>query len=468
MNVRQFITASRRGKIDLEKFYSNLFKEIEKIEKKFRPMAAISKPVPGQLEQASKKAKHSKLAGLPVSAKDCICVKGVQSAAGSRILEGYIPPFDATAVSRVRDEGGLIIGKTNQDEFGFGTFSVNSGFGVPRNPLDRARSAGGSSGGAAALVAALDLPHIALAESTGGSISCPASFCGVVGLTPTYGRVSRYGLIDYANSMDKIGPVARNVWDAALMLSVIAGHDPKDSTSLYKKQEEYERCLKQGPSGISIGIPKEYFGEGIDDAVEKQVWNAIKKLESLGANYSEISLPKTDYALPAYYIIACAEASTNLAKLCGMRYGPGVPLSGNFNEYFSKVRTKYFGGEAKRRILLGTYARMAGYRDQYYLRAMKVRTLITNEFKQAFKRFDVLAAPTMPVIAPRFSEISKLTPLENYMMDVLTVAPNLAGIPMISVPCGNVHGMPVGLHVMGDHLQEGKVLGAAEALEEAK
>ncbi len=461
MDVKKFISAAKRGKIDLERFYSHLFRELEKLDKKFRVFTTFMKPESAQL----KSIKKTGLAGLPVSVKDCICVKGMQSAAGSRILEGYKPPFDATTVSKIKEQNGFVIGKTNQDEFGFGTFSTNSGFGVPKNPHNTSRCAGGSSGGAAALTAALDFPHIALAESTGGSISCPASFCGVVGLTPTYGMVSRYGLIDYANSLDKIGAMGKSVEDASLILSIIAGHDPRDSTSINRKSQNYKNYLKKGAEKMKIGVPKEYFGSGVDDVVAKQVWKGIKKLESLGASYKEVSLPMTRHAVSTYYIIACAEASTNLAKFCGMRYGPTEPLQGSFSEYFSKVRTRYFGEEAKRRILLGTYARMAGYRDQYYLRAMKVRTLIINEFRRAFEGFDVLVAPTMPVVAPRFSEIEKLSPEEAYMMDILTVAPNLAGIPMVSVPCGTAHGMPVGLHIMADHLQECKILRAAWALE---
>jgi aspartyl-tRNA(Asn)/glutamyl-tRNA(Gln) amidotransferase subunit A len=413
--------------------------------------------------------------------KDCICVKGVQSAAGSRILEGYEPPFDATAVARIREAGGILIGKTSQDEFGFGTFSVNSGFRIPKNPHDPCRSCGGSSGGAAGLAAALpdSIRHMALAESTGGSISCPASFCGVAGLTPTYGLVSRYGLIDYASSLDKIGAIAKSVRDAALMLSVIAGHDPRDQTSINKKPENYLKYSGRPVKGMRIGMPKEYFGKGVDKEVADSVRNAIKRLEGLGARCSETSLPYTKYALPAYYIIATAEASTNLAKFCGMRYGASEPVGspgresgasagGHFNEYFSKVRTKYFGEEAKRRILLGTYARMAGYRDQYYLKAMKARTLVIEEFKKAFRGFDLLAAPTMPCIAPKFSEIGRMSPVQQYMMDMLTVAPNLAGIPQLSVPCGAVKGMPVGLHLMAGHLQEGKLITAGSALEGKK
>lgn len=451
ISVRNFLA----GSPDLGDFYARFFQELERVNRKYNLLVKVSRN-PGN--------RKGKLKGLPVSAKDCICVKGLQSAAGSKILEGYTPPFSATCIERAQKEGGNIIGKTQQDEFGFGTFSANSGFGVPKNPLDPTRSCGGSSGGAAGLVAALDFPHIALAESTGGSISCPASFCGVVGLTPTYGLVSRYGLIDYANSLDKIGVMGRSVWDTALMLSVIAGHDERDSTSLKQKPMDYTRGLDQGIRGIKIGIPREYL-QGIDPGVEKAFRDGIERLESLGARCQEMSLPNTRYALSSYYMIATAEASTNLAKFCGMRYGASLPLKGNFNEYFSRVRSKYFGQEAKRRVLLGTYARMAGYRDQYYLKAMRVRTLIIREFKKAFGKFDTLAAPTMPCTAPRFSEIEKMNPIQQYMMDVLTVAPNLAGIPQLSVPFGKSRGMPVGLHLLGDHLQEGKILRAGTALE---
>ncbi len=452
ISVREFLSKD----LDLGDFYEKFFTELERINKKYNLLVKISKN-PGN--------RKGKLKGLPISVKDCICVKGMHSAAGSRILENYVPPFNATSVEMVLKEGGSIIGKTQQDEFGFGTFSTNSGFGVPRNPLDPSRSCGGSSGGAAGLVAALDMPHIALAESTGGSISCPASFCGVAGLTPTYGLVSRYGLIDYANSLDKIGCMGRGVWDVALMLSIISGGDERDSTCLDRKPLDYTKGLERGVKGMKIGIPREYF-MGIDSGVEREVWNAIKKLEGLGMRYEKMSLPNTRYALSSYYIIATAEASTNLAKFCGMRYGASLPLSGSFNEYFSSVRTKYLGQEAKRRILLGTYARMAGYRDQYYLKALRVRTLIIQDFKRAFRKYDALVAPAMPCIAPKFSEIEKMPPIRQYMMDVLTVGPNLAGIPQLSVPCGRVRGMPVGLHILGDHLGEGKILRVGSSLED--
>jgi aspartyl-tRNA(Asn)/glutamyl-tRNA(Gln) amidotransferase subunit A len=441
--------------------FSTLGKEVARLDRQYGFMAKVVRP------EASKN--RGRLSGVAVSVKDCICVKGVQSAAGSRVLEGYEPPFDATCIEKVKGEGGVIIGKTNQDEFGFGTFAVNSGFAVPKNPLDPSRSCGGSSGGAAGLTAALpeSMRHIALAESTGGSISCPASFCGVAGLTPTYGLVSRYGLIDYANSLDKIGAMAKSVKDAALMLSVIAGHDERDSTSLNQKSQDYTRYIGKNVKGMKIGVPKEYFGEGVDKAVAGEVWKGIKRLESEGATYRELSLPMTKSSVAVYYIIACAEASTNLAKYCGLRYGAAGAVDGReMNEYFSDVRTRCLGDEAKRRILLGTYARMAGYRDQYYLKAMKARTLIINEFRKAFAKCDILAAPTMPVVAPKFKEIEKLPPIEQYMMDILTIAPNLAGIPMLSVPCGKAHGMPVGIHFMANHMEEGKVIQVGSVLED--
>ncbi len=430
----------------------------KKIQKKFSPFITL----PENIEFNSKKGP---LSGIAISVKDNICTKDMRTTAGSRILENYIPPFSATCVERVLDAGGVILGKTAMDEFGFGTFSTNCAYDVPKNPLDAERSCGGSSGGAGCITAAADFPHIALAESTGGSISCPAAFTGTVGLTPTYGLVSRWGLIDYANSLDKIGCIGKSVHDVALLLSVIAGKDEKDSTSLNVPKQDYTKYIKKDIKGMEIGVPKEYFNN-VNEKITKLIWNSIKKLEDLGATYKEVSLPHTKYTISSYYIIAMAEASTNLARYSGMRYGLHQVIKGNFDEYFSSVRSSGFGEEAKRRIILGTFARMAGYRDAYYLKALKVRTKIIEDFKLAFKKFDVLAAPTMPVIAPRFDEIEKLSPVENYMMDILTAAPNLAGIPMISVPAGNASGMPIGLHLMSDHLHEGNILQVANAVEQ--
>ncbi len=398
--------------------------------------------------------------GIPIAVKDNICTKGIPTSAGSKILEPYIPVFDATVIERLKKSGYSVLGKTAMDEFGFGTFSANT-FRIPKNPHDPKRSCGGSSGGSAGYIAASKFAKFALAQSTGGSISAPASFCGVVGLTPTYGRVSRYGLIDYANSLDKIGVVAKTVRDASKALEIISGPDGKDETCQGKPFKDPPKLSKK----ITIGIPKEWLQQKIDPDVKKAFDESIKKLESEGMSIKEVSIPSTPYALSAYYIIALAEASTNLAKYCGLRYGSTLPLEGGgeYWEYFSKVRGKYFGAEAKRRILLGTFVRMAGYCDKYYIQAQKVRQLLINDFKKAFREVDIIAAPTMPIIAPTFEEIKKLSPLEEYSMDVLTVPANLAGLPQLSIPCGKAKGMPVGLHLMADNGNDELLVQAGEA-----
>jgi len=435
----------------------NVLEQARRIDRRYKAFNHL----PESLEAGA----EGRLAGFSVSVKDNVCVEGMPSTAGSRVLEGYIPPFDATVVAKCRLEGAAVLGKTAQDGFGFGTFNVNTAYSVPLNPHDPERSPGGSSGGAAVVTAAAEFPHLAISESTGGSISCPASFCGVVGITPTYGRTSRWGLIDYANSLDKIGCMGKTVRDAALLLSVISGPDRYDSTVLHSPVGDYTAYADEQVEGLHVGVPREYFAEGVDQGVSDAVWRGIKRLEGKGAEISDVSLPFTRYSLSSYYIIAMAEASTNLAKFCGLRYGLHLPLEGTFDEYFSAVRSEGFGDEAKRRIILGTYARMAGYRDAYYLKALKVRTRVIEDFKRVFRGVDVLVAPTMPVVAPRFDEIADMEPIQHYMMDVLTVAPNLAGIPMASVPCGQSDGMPVGLHLMADHLGEGEVVRAAAAVE---
>ena len=395
---------------------------------------------------------------FPVAIKDNICVRGMKTTAGSRILENYYPLFNATIVKKLKDMGAGIIGKTSMDEFGFGTFSVNCGYRIPKNPLDPKRSCGGSSGGSAGYVSTSKYAKFAIGQSTGGSITSPASFCGVVGLTPTYGLVSRYGLISYANSLDKIGILSKTVSDSFKGLNMIAGYDPKDSTSIAKKKNS----LKEYGDKIKIGIPKEYF-ENIDKKIKEKVLESIKKA---GYEYEKVSLPHTKYSIPAYYIIALCESSTNLAKFCGLRYGKSSnPEKKGFNDYFSDIRSTYFGKEAKRRIILGTFARMSGFRNMYYLKALKIRTLIINDFKKAFKKVDVLASPSMPMIAPKFSEIEKLTPIQHYMSDILTASPNLAGIPQLSVPCGLVNKMPIGLQLLADHFLEEKLLKIGKEVE---
>ncbi|MBI3033036.1 Asp-tRNA(Asn)/Glu-tRNA(Gln) amidotransferase subunit GatA [Candidatus Woesearchaeota archaeon] len=416
--------------------------------------------------------KTGKLKDYVISVKDALCVKDVETKGGSAILEGYKPLFNATVIEKLLAEGATIIGKTSQDAFGFGTFSTNVGnnMQIPLNPFDKNHSTGGSSGGAAGftqLAKKKGIKHIALGESTGGSIAAPASFCGVYGLTPTYSLVSRYGLLDYANSLDKIGPIAASVKELAMCLSIIAGHDEKDATSSKTSIPDYEKGLSKPIKGMKIAVIKECFGKGIDPAIKQNILETIETLKKQGATIEEISLPTTtEYALEAYYILAMCEASTNLAKYCGIRYGRHEKLEGNFNQYFSKVRSHGFNKEEKRRILLGTFARMSGYRDAYYIKAAKVRTLIIQEYKKAFEKYDILISPTMPMVAPTFDEIKRLTPLQHYMVDLMTVGPSLAGLPHISCPTGFKDNMPIGTMFIADHFQEEKLLQIASSIEE--
>jgi aspartyl-tRNA(Asn)/glutamyl-tRNA(Gln) amidotransferase subunit A len=466
MNVSEFLKESKNGNIDYTDFYSYISKSLENENKKYDFITTQNKP---KEEELKKLPKLGKLKGLPTTIKDCICTKNILTTAGAKILQRYNPPFDATCISRIKKEGAQIIAKTSQDEFGFGSFGINTIFNKTKNPNDITRCAGGSSGGAGVASKTLKFPHIAIGESTGGSISCPASFCGSVGLTPTYGKVSRYGLIDYANSLDKIGPLGKTTEDVAIMLSIISGYDPMDSTSINKNTEDYTKYINKNSNlkGLNIGIIKEHLNN-LDKNIEKNTYNSINKLEELGANIHEISLKLSNYATSAYYIIATAEASTNLAKYCGMRYGSSLPLKGHFNEYFKNVRSEYLTEESKRRILLGTFARMAGYRDQYYLKAMKIRTMIINEYKQAFKKLDALVGPTMPIIAPKFNEIEKLDITQIYQIDTLTISPNLAGTPMLSIPNGTSKNMPTGFNIIANHLNENKIINIGSALENAK
>jgi aspartyl-tRNA(Asn)/glutamyl-tRNA(Gln) amidotransferase subunit A len=486
MRTLQFINQVKTQEIDIVDHTHKVIDECKKINKEYHYFNVISEDfaieqaegIKKELKAKNKKI-NKKLLGLPVSVKDCICVKGIESRSGSKILNGYKPTFDATVIKKIKDEGAVIIGKTSQDEFGFGSFNTNVGIGfkIPKNPFDKERVTGGSSGGSAGITQKLSFPHISLGESTGGSIVAPSSFCGVFGLCPTYGRVSRYGLIDYANSLDKIGPIGKGVEDVALMLEIISGFDNKESTTLNKPVEDYQsyvdknRIKNKNNSGnynlkkLRVGIIKESLGNGVEEAVKDRVLDGILKLEADGVKTEQISLPLTQkYAIACYYLIAMSEASTNLAKYCGMRYGTYDKLQGDFNEYFSKVRSDNLGEEAKRRIIIGTFARMAGFRDAYYIKAMKVRTLIINEYKKIFKKFDALISPTMPIIAPKFQDVEKLTPLQNYMMDIMTAAPNLAGLPHLNVNIGFKDKMPIGMLLIADHLQEGKLLQIASKL----
>ncbi len=451
MGVREILESGES--VDLGKF----LEDAKRLDSKLDFLISIA-------EEPPKETSSGKLAGIPITVKDCLCTKGMRTTAGSKILENYVPPFDATVISRVKRAGGIIAGKTAMDEFGFGTFGNNCALKKPKNPWDLERAPGGSASGAGVAAAVLE-NHIAIGESTGGSISAPASFTGTVGITPTYGLVPRYGLIDYANSCDKIGTLGKKVFDAALLLEVIAGADGKDATSVGEKKE-YTKLMEKDVRGMRVGIPKEYMGDGVDGRVKKSVQDAISVYEKLGVKFEECSLPSLKHTVACYYIIVVSEASTNLSKLCGLRYGLQKKIEGNFNEYFSGVRTDGFGEEAKRRIMLGTYARMAGYRDKYYLKALQVRTLIIEDFKRAFKKYDALLSPTMPMLPPKFSEISRLTPIENYMADIMTAGPNLAGIPMVSMPCGFSGGLPIGMHLLADHFKEENALALARAYED--
>ena len=381
------------------------------------------------------------------------------------MLKGFVPPYDAEVITRIKHEDGIIVGKTNMDEFAMGSSTETSHFGPTRNPWDTTRVPGGSSGGSAACIST-DEAILSLGTDTGGSIRCPASYCSVVGLKPTYGLVSRYGLIAYANSLEQIGPMAKDVYDCALFLSVIAGHDIKDGTSVEAPQKDYTEYLKDSVEGFKIGVPKEFFGEGTSEAVEKHVWKAIHKLEELGATYEETSLPTLEQSLAAYYIVAMSEASSNLARFDGLRYGYREDKDdGDWATVYSKNRRKGFGAEVRRRIMLGTYALSAGYYSKYYLKSLKVRTLIRNDFNEAYKKFDILVGPTMPF--PPFKLGEKIAdPLALYMSDVDTVSANLAGLPAISVPCGFSDFLPIGMQIMAPHLREDLVLQAAYTFEQ--
>ncbi len=394
------------------------------------------------------------------SAKDNLCARDFQARAGSLILKGYRPPFDATPVKRLRESGGLLLGKTNMDEFGFGSFSTNSAYGVPRNPFDVERCCGGSSGGAAAAASLIE-DHVALGVSTGGSISCPSSFCGVVGLTPTYGRVSRWGLIDYGNSLDKVGLISRTVRDIERFLPVIAGPDPRDPTS------QAQPALDLKGEVRTVGVPTE-ARNGLSPEVAHAFDAALERLQGMGVKVQEVHMPSLRFAISTYYILATSEASTNLARYCGMRFGAmNEEYDQSFNDFFAQTRSSDLGTEAKRRILLGTFSRMVGFRNKYYVKALQVRHQIINDYRKVMEDCDVVLTPTMPFVAPRFDEISRMKPLEMYQADFLTCPPNLTGMPHLSMPCGYSNGLPIGMQAVAPHWSEGTLLHLARAWEGA-
>jgi aspartyl-tRNA(Asn)/glutamyl-tRNA(Gln) amidotransferase subunit A len=415
-------------------------------------------------ERAARGERRGPLDGVPIAVKDLFCTRGVATTAGSRILEGFVPPYTATAVERLEAAGAVLVGKLNLDEFAMGSSNENSAYGPCRNPWDLARTPGGSSGGSAAAVAARQV-WATLGTDTGGSIREPASFCGVVGLKPTYGRVSRYGVVAFASSLDQVGPLARTVGDCALVLQAIAGHDPRDLTSSTRPVDDYLARLEDGARGLRIGVPREWLGGGVDAGVEARIREALARYERMGATLVDVTLPHTRYGIAAYYVIAPAEASSNLARFDGIRYGLRVAGKG-LKDTYARTRDAGFGAEPKRRIMIGTYALSAGYYDAYYLRAQKVRSLVRRDFDRAFEACDVVAGPVAPTVAFRLGE--KIgDPLQMYLADVFTVGANLAALPGLSVPCGQDAGtgMPVGLQLVGRPFDEATLLRAARALE---
>jgi len=448
---------------------SDVLARIEKVEDKVK--AYITLDPEGALQQAEAADKAFKagtaglLCGIPLSIKDVLCTEGVRTTCGSRILENFVPPYDATAVAKLKQSGAVLLGKVSMDEFAMGSTSENCAFGAPRNPWNIEYICGGSSGGSAASVAA-DECIGSLGTDTGGSIRQPASHCGVVGLKPTYGRVSRYGLVAFASSLDQVGPLTKDVTDCALLMNVISGYDAKDSTSVKEEVPDFRRALRDGLQGMKIGIPREYFVKGLDPEVAKAVKRGIDILREAGAETVEVSLPHTDYCVAVYYLVAPAEASSNLARYDGVRYGFRDKTSETLLDMYKNSRSRGFGNEVKRRIIIGTYALSSGYYDAYYKKASQVRTLITEDFRKVFAACDVLASPVTPTPAWKLAE--KIDdPLSVYLSDILTISANLAGIPGISVPCGFSHeGLPIGLQIQGAHFQEEKLLAAAYNLEQ--
>jgi len=458
----------RKKEISSVELTESVLRRIEETDDKIR---AYLKVTPDLALQQAREADERRAAGddtpllgVPMAIKDVITTKGIETTAASKILEGYVPPYDATVTGKIREAGAVILGKTNLDEFAMGWSTENSGYFVTHNPWDLDRVPGGSSGGNAAALAA-DETIGSLGTDTGGSVRQPASFCNVVGLRPSYGRVSRYGVIAFASSLDQVGPMTKDVRDAAILLNYIAGRDPKDSTSVDVPVPDYTAALDADIKGMKVGLPKEYFVEGMDPGVEKAIREAISTLEELGAEVREVSLPHTKYGVPVYYLVAPAEASANLARYDGIRYGLSIPGEDVWDSY-EKTRGAGFGDEVRRRILLGTYALSAGYYDAYYLKAQKVRTLIKKDFEDALDKVDVIVGPTIPMIAFKIGQFSE-DPTAMYLTDILSLPNALAGLPAISVPAGFSEGMPVGMQIMAKPFQEEVVLHVAYAFEQA-
>ena len=466
-----YLEMIKNREITVEQVIKDIFHSIDRIDKTLKAYLFVNKE--GALLEAKKidqKIKNNQdippLAGLPIAIKDIICTKDMETTCASRILKGFIPPYDATVVRRIKDAGGIIIGKTNLDEFAMGSSTENSAFQVTLNPWDITRVPGGSSGGSAVAVAA-DEALIGLGTDTGGSVRLPASFCGIVGIKPTYGRISRYGVISYASSLDQIGILGKGIKDVAKLMNVICGYDSLDSTSANLSVPDFQSSCREGISDLKFGVPREFFSHGLDGEVKRKIMDAIHKLSRLGAKIEETSLPNIEYALPAYYLIAMAEASSNLAKFDGVQYGLRIEESDDLEDMYLKTRSKGFGAEVIRRIMLGTYALSSGYYDAYYLKAQRVRTLIKKDFDNVFQKYDLLICPTSPI--PPFKVGERIDdPLTMFLTDAYTLPVNLAGLPGLSMNCGftDKGKLPVGIQIIGRAFEEEKMLRVAYNLEE--
>ncbi len=464
--TRDLLDSGQVSSVELTKKF---IERIDSVDPSVRAFVTVSSDVAiMQAEKADKsigQGEQSYLTGIPIQLKDNLCTKGILTTCSSHMLKDFVPPYDAHVTTKLQESGAVLIGKGNLDEFAMGSSTENSAFYSTRNPWDLERVPGGSSGGPAAAVAAGEC-LASLGSDTGGSIRQPASLCGVVGMKPTYGLVSRFGLIAFASSLDQIGPITKDVADNANLLNVISGYDQRDSTSIKTPSIDYSQALDKNLEGFKIGIPVEYFSEGVSVEVEKQTYQAVDILKGLGADIEETTLPHTSYALAVYYIIAPSEASANLSRYDGVKYGFSDDVDGTIWDGFERTRQNGFGEEVKRRIMLGTYALSSGYYDAYYLKAQKVRTIIRNEFSEAFKKFDVLMTPTSPTTAFKLGD--KLDdPMAMYLNDIFTIPANIAGIPAISVPAGFQDGLPIGIQFMAGSLQEGKMFKAAYAYEQA-
>ena len=468
LTVHELLEKLDKKEITKEEVLTSYQNRIEEKEKDVQAFITITdKEAKEQLKKIKEEENTSKLAGIPIGIKDNICTKGVKTTCASRMLENFISPYDATVIEKINNERLISLGKLNMDEFAMGGSTEHSYFKKTKNPWNLNKVPGGSSGGSAAAVAAGLVPW-ALGSDTGGSVRQPAAFCGVVGLKPTYGLISRYGLVAFASSLDQIGTLTKDVEDAAILLNIIAGHDEKDTTSANREKIDYTKCLQNDVKGLKIGIPKQYFGDGINSEVKDAINEVIKQYEKMGAIVEECSLDVADYALATYYIIACAEASSNLGRFDGIRYGYRTKNFNDLKDLYKNSRSEGFGEEVKRRIILGTYVLSSGYYDAYYKKAQQVRTLVKNEFENNFKKYDVILTPTSPNVA--FDIGSKIdNPLEMYLSDVCTVPVNIAGLPAISIPCGvNSEGMPIGFQLIGNHFEEATILNAAYAYEKER